>query len=256
MKQVKENRYYQFFCNVPDKELSVFLNPSSLCKVRQRFGKKGIEIIENNVFRVLRNAGVIDPEYALIDSTVLESNIVYPTDVKLVYKAFCKIALFAKNHNLSLWWNHDEIKSKWREFTLNKEKDSLLYLIDFSTILTEALCTFRLHVHFSQAQKKVKKSAEQLLELLTLLDQQNTDVKTDYSVFICLVCGYDTICVLDADDIENLIDIDWDEAQWIKVDYPSGGSMRVSGSEGELSRKIPHNSFPKILFGYRNMSTK
>lgn len=92
VKQVKENRYYQYFCNVPDNELSTFINPCTICKTRQRFGKKGASIIETCVFDVLRRAGVINPDDALIDSSVLESNIVYPTDVKLVYKGFCKMA--------------------------------------------------------------------------------------------------------------------------------------------------------------------
>jgi IS5 family transposase len=46
IKQIQENRYYQYFCNVPDKELRVFMSPSSLTRIRQRYGKKGAEIIE------------------------------------------------------------------------------------------------------------------------------------------------------------------------------------------------------------------
>jgi len=43
VKQVKQNRYYQYFCNVPDKDLAVFINPGSICKIRQRFGKKVLQ---------------------------------------------------------------------------------------------------------------------------------------------------------------------------------------------------------------------
>ena len=34
VKQVKENRYMQYFCNVPDSKLVNFVNPSALCRFR------------------------------------------------------------------------------------------------------------------------------------------------------------------------------------------------------------------------------
>ncbi|NWH05997.1 transposase, partial [Desulfobacter latus] len=34
--QVKENRYIQYFCNVPDEDLSTFMHPSNLSKLRKR----------------------------------------------------------------------------------------------------------------------------------------------------------------------------------------------------------------------------
>lgn len=32
VEQVKENRYMQYFCNVPDADLATFVNPSVLCR--------------------------------------------------------------------------------------------------------------------------------------------------------------------------------------------------------------------------------
>ena len=74
------------------------------------------------------------------------------------------------------------------------------------------------------------------------------DIDAEQQSFLCLVCGYNTICMLDADEIETLLDLDFDESQWIKVDYPSGGSMRARGSEGELGHVVRHNIFPGGLF--------
>jgi IS5 family transposase len=173
IEQIRENRYCQYFCNVPDEEIFVFLNSSSLTRIRQRYGKKGAEIIEKNIFNKLRKAGIIDPEYALIDSSVLESNIVYPTDVKLVYKALSKIYLFAQHHNLNLWWDHDEIKAIWREFSLNKEQNAWDYLFEFSEVLKCALFGLEIHIQNLKVSEKVKKRAEQLLGILILLDHQN-----------------------------------------------------------------------------------
>jgi len=59
IEQIWKNRYYQYFCNVPDKELFSFLSPSSLTRIRQRYGIKGDEIIEKYIFDKLRKAGAI-----------------------------------------------------------------------------------------------------------------------------------------------------------------------------------------------------
>jgi len=42
VEQVKENRYMQYFCNVPDTEIATFMNPSVLCRFRQRLGVKRV----------------------------------------------------------------------------------------------------------------------------------------------------------------------------------------------------------------------
>ncbi|MCP4106347.1 MAG: transposase, partial [Desulfobacteraceae bacterium] len=74
VKSVKDNRYIRYFCNVADQGLEVFLNPSSLCRFRKRIGEKGSEIIEKEVFDMLRCAGVIEGDSALTDPTVSESS--------------------------------------------------------------------------------------------------------------------------------------------------------------------------------------
>ncbi len=58
----------------------------------------------------------------MIDSTVLESNIIYPNDVQLIYKAFKKMLAFAKLHDIPLWWDDKKLKRLWREFGLDKKK--------------------------------------------------------------------------------------------------------------------------------------
>jgi hypothetical protein len=73
-------------------------------------------------------------------------------------------------------------------------------------------------------------------------------VKSDARGFLCLVCGHVTICALDEDEIAEVIDVDADDGQWIRVEAPAGGGCRVIGSLGKLRRVVPHNSFPKKLF--------
>ncbi len=66
--------------------------------------------------------------------------------------------------------------------------------------------------------------------------------------FVCLVCGWVTICCLNQDELTELIDITGSGTQWIRVTVPPGGSLHVTGQAGDLERTIPHNAFPtKVL---------
>lgn len=144
---VKENRYAQYFCNVLDQDLRFFLERSTLVKFRQRLTPKGCQMIESLSFEWLRSCGAIKNDAALIDSSVLANNIIYPNDVDLVYKAFCKMAAWARIIELPLWWNHREVKKRWRAYNLGKKKKRLEFLLEFHTQFTKAAKTFQRKVH-------------------------------------------------------------------------------------------------------------
>jgi len=169
VKQVKENRYMQYFCNVPDSELAIFVNPSVLCRFRQRLGEKGIAIIETEVFELLRQSGVVKGDTLMMDSTALSSNIIYPNDVMLIHKAFGKMEIFARDYELSLWWDHTHIKKLWRAFGRAKKGERVTYLAEFYALFVPALDTFRAHVE--SLEDKAEKIQE-LLALLTVLSDQ------------------------------------------------------------------------------------
>lgn len=171
--QVKENRYIQYFCNVEDEGLQTFLDPSSLCVFRKRLGEKGIAIIENEVFETLRRAGVINGDNSLIDSTVLNNNIIYPNDVRLIFSAFKKMRQFAKLHKIPVWWDEDEIKKLWRGFGLNKGGDRTAYLMKFNILFIPALKVFTEKVNCLITSQKRKRKAEKMVSLLNLLEEQS-----------------------------------------------------------------------------------
>jgi IS5 family transposase len=172
IQQVKENRYMQYFCNVPDEELSSFVNSSTLSRLRQRLGEEGIAIIETGVFDVLRLAGIVKADTMMMDSTVLSSNIIYPTDVLLIFKAFGKMGIFARRYELPLWWDESHIKQRWRAFGLSKKGERVAYLTEFYTLFVPALETFRTHVETLEDTESEKGEAQSLLALLTLLETQ------------------------------------------------------------------------------------
>jgi len=172
--QVKENRYIQYFCNVKDEELFHFMHPSNLCKLRKRFGIKGIEDTEAVIFNLLKITEVIKNGSMLVDSTVLPNNIIYPTDIGLIFKAFKKMKQVAKRCNLPVWWDDQEVKQLWREYSLNRKKAEIIKLfLEFILIFSNALETFKKIVQTLEDSNKEKEKSLQLLDLLILFQDQN-----------------------------------------------------------------------------------
>jgi IS5 family transposase len=176
--QVKENRYMQYFCNVPDADLANFVDPSLLTRFRKRLGEKGVAIIETEVFELLRQIGIIKGDTLMMDSTVLSSDIIHPNDVMLIHKAFGKMEIFARDHELSLWWDHPHIKKRWRAFGRAKKGERVAYLTEFYALFVPALETFRTHVESLKAKAELPESqrlclkAQELLALSNLLSDQ------------------------------------------------------------------------------------
>ena len=170
--QVRENRYMQYFCNVPDRGLQTFLHPSSLCVFRKRVGGKGFAIIENGIFEMLRIAGVISGDDALTDSTVPESSIIHPNDVQLIHKAFRKMRAFAKQRRIPVWWDDKDLAGLWREFGPDKKKNRAAWLAVFNGMFVPALKIFQEKVGVLRTSPKRKKKAVITLNLLNILEEQ------------------------------------------------------------------------------------
>ena len=73
------------------------------------------------------------------------------------------------------------------------------------------------------------------------------DIASGFRVFVVLVCGTTTICLLEEADYSAIIDLHAGNAQWIRVEVPKA-SMRVRGSAGELKRAVKHKAFPEDVF--------
>ena len=170
IENIQENRYMQYFCNVPDHRLMTFVNPSTLYRFRKRLGQEGTLIIEEQVFAHLKRSAVIDADMMLMDTTVLESPIIYPTDVRLLFKAFDKMAALATDAKLDLWWDQSHVKQRWRAYNLHL-KDRLAYLQEFSTLFVPALARFAAHLD-PLPPSPLRQRWSHLLEVLTLLEKQ------------------------------------------------------------------------------------
>lgn len=174
IKEVKENRYIQYFCNVKNEDLFHFMHHSNLCKLRKRFGIKGLEDTESIIFNLLKITEVIKNGSMLIDSTVLPNNIIYPTDIGLIFKAFEKMKQFTERYNLPIWWDDKEVKQLWREYSLNRKQAEILNLfLEFILIFSNALEIFKKVILTFESSNKEKEKALQLLDLLILFQGQN-----------------------------------------------------------------------------------
>lgn len=67
-------------------------------------------------------------------------------------------------------------------------------------------------------------------------------------IFLALVCGRSTVCLLRESEFTQVIAIGPGAQQSIRVEVPKGGSCHVHGSQGDLAGTIPHNIFPDRVF--------
>lgn len=72
------------------------------------------------------------------------------------------------------------------------------------------------------------------------------DIESGEQFYLCLVCGFNTVCILDVDQVKQLLDISSRDQQWLRV--KNTGSLRAWSTKAELNRTIPHKAFPDRLF--------
>ena len=109
---------------------------------------------------------------SLIDSTVLNSNVIHPNDVQLVFSALKRMVLWAHKHKVALWFVHKEVKQLWRSFHQDKNANRLEYLQSFYELFTPALAEFERLSTQSELSRTAALEAESLLAIFKILAQQ------------------------------------------------------------------------------------
>jgi IS5 family transposase len=100
-----ENPYWQYFCGYDYLQWKLPLNPSSLCRWRQRLGEEGMEKVLAVTIKTAVEAGAVKAsslKTVTVDTTVMPKNITYPTDSKLYFKGIQTLVRMAKDHNIEL----------------------------------------------------------------------------------------------------------------------------------------------------------
>jgi len=98
--QWKQNPYFQYFCGESEFQITQPCHSTELVKFRQRIGKSGVE----KIFAMSVKLHGVDAEekQVIIDTTVQEKNITYPTDGKLAIKMIHHLHKIAKEESLQL----------------------------------------------------------------------------------------------------------------------------------------------------------
>ena len=98
-----ENPYMQYFTGEKVFQKRPPMNPIDMTKFRKRIGEKGAE----KIFKIslMVNAGEItekEMRMVMVDSTVQEKNITFPTDAKLYRKIIAKVLKMARKEEIEL----------------------------------------------------------------------------------------------------------------------------------------------------------
>jgi hypothetical protein len=91
---LKRDIYAQYLCDISLKEAKNFINPSTLSKFRKQIGIEGVKLIEQEVLNSLKRAKLLKGRKLVCDTTVVPSNIAYPTDISLLEKIRRKAVLY------------------------------------------------------------------------------------------------------------------------------------------------------------------
>lgn len=89
------------------------------------------------------------------------------------------------------------------------------------------------------------------------IDIITSDIKQGFRTFVCLVCGLRTVCPLTIEQLKQVVKMPCEKSQNITISCPGKkNQLKVKGPEGEVKGKIPHNSFPSVIFSKQLQTIK
>jgi len=108
--RVKENPYWQYFCGNKYFEKEEIFDPTSIVRWRKRMQEDGVEFLLQKTLECalkLKAIKVSDLDDVIIDTTVQEKNISFPTDAKLLNRTREALVKLAANEGILLRQNHN-----------------------------------------------------------------------------------------------------------------------------------------------------
>ena len=117
-----QNPYYQAFCGLEYFQWNLPCNPSDLAHFRKRIGESGVEKIFQASIAIHGKAG--REREVVIDTTVQEKNITFPTDTKLRIKVMGRCWKMAVEEGLKVRRSYRrELKKVLRVIRFSKKQD-------------------------------------------------------------------------------------------------------------------------------------
>ena len=110
-----ENPYWQYFCGLKYFTHRMPIDPSSMTRWRRRQGSKGVSELLLETVRLGKELGVVgdkDCKRVVVDTTVQEKAIAFPTDARLLYKARETLVKQAKKRGIKLRQSYKRVGKK------------------------------------------------------------------------------------------------------------------------------------------------
>ena len=110
-----ENAYFQYFSGYEELQWVSPADATTLVKFRKKIGPRGMEkIFESTVITALNSGFVSEKECenVIVDTTVMEKNITYPTDSKLYQRAISRLGKLSKKHQVTLKQSYKYVSKK------------------------------------------------------------------------------------------------------------------------------------------------
>jgi IS5 family transposase len=101
MPQWVQNPYFQYFCGEAEFQWKFPCDPSDLVHFRKRIGRAGVEKIFS-VSVSMQDKRSLCSKTVIVDTTVQEKNITFPTDSKLYVKVIAKCNTIANDENIRM----------------------------------------------------------------------------------------------------------------------------------------------------------
>ncbi|VVM17696.1 IS1478 transposase [uncultured Gammaproteobacteria bacterium] len=179
--QFKRNPYYQYFCGYSNYMPGMPCNATELVHFRKRIGVKGFNLIFK--MSVALHGKQAQESSVLIDTTVQEKNITYPTDAKLAIKIINRLNKLAKRHGIQQRRTYvKEVKNcrlSIRHFRhVKKRAKAKKALTRLRTIANKLIRELQRKLPHIACLKLIKK----ILVLSTVLAQQPKDKNKIYSL--------------------------------------------------------------------------
>ncbi len=177
-----ENPYWQFFCGFDVLQWKFPIHPSSMTRFRNRIGKEGMEKILSETIKMALDQEVVtikDLREVIVDTTVMEKNIAYPTDARLYFRLTKKLVDLAKSHQIILRQSYTFV-SKQALIDVNRYvhakqmKRAKKKIKQLKTYLRRVFCDLKRKTHGDQS---LKEAFEELFGLTNRLLSQTRESK-------------------------------------------------------------------------------